>query len=88
MVGQHSDDIDRLTAQYDEIRTELKGKMEAIAGEIQNTWHAIKNELERSSPVIGDLPYGDFVDDLPDPLLDTNRKYLDQMAYYKAFQRK
>ena len=88
VAGDYSEDIDRLSAQYEEIRSELKGRLSAIGDEVRNLWQAIGDELSGASPGIGDLPQGVMVDDMPGPLLDTTRGYMEQMLAYKSFQGK
>jgi hypothetical protein len=88
--SEHWGEIRELRAQYDRIAKEAKEALAEISERTKEIWDEIKDDLEEFMPDIEDypIPEGREANELPDPLFDSQRDYMEQLGVYKAFQGK
>jgi hypothetical protein len=87
---RYQEEIDSLEAEYDEIRRQFETQMEAYSTRLADVWRAIRSDLDAEMPDISNypVPEADEAGEDEEPLYDSQRDYLDQLAYYKEFQGK
>src|SRR5262249_40895137 len=90
IVSRYETEVNELEKEYQKIREQFEGKMQSIQKRTAKLWHSIRDDLEKQKLTIdgSDIPEAEFADELPDPLLDSERNYFEQLAVYKKFQGK
>ena len=86
ILEPYSGQIAELREEWNTIQAEVEEKVQDVSSRIQELWHAITSDLNTESRYELDPPKGEIVEDIPDPLLDTARDYLDQIQAYKKFK--
>jgi hypothetical protein len=88
--NEHWEEIEELRARYARIAEAANEALADISARTKEIWEEIKDDLEEHEPDIEDypIPEGREADELPDPLFDSTRDYMEQLAVYKAFQGK
>jgi hypothetical protein len=86
VLGWHLDEIADLRTKYAQISKQITELLEDFNNEVRELWHTIQQELEDDKPTIVELPEPYEAHEIDNPLFDSERDYLEQIACYKAFQ--
>jgi hypothetical protein len=87
-MAPHRRTLGILRTQYEEIRQEVRGRLDPILSQVQAIYRQVEGGLQGSAPSIEDypLPEGAEADEPDDVLFDSRREYEDQIGHYKRFQ--
>lgn len=90
IIAPHQEQLDRLAADYEEIRQEFTARVEAIQTEVTQLWQAISDSMEEEAPDMDSypIPEAEAARELDGALYDSERDYVDQIEAYKLFQGK
>jgi hypothetical protein len=87
---EHSDDIETLKAEWDEIVEDYQAQLERWRRRAESFYHGITCSLEAETPDLDDIemPEPAEGDEDEDPLFDSTRDYVEQIDRYKQHQDK
>jgi len=86
--SEHWKEIERLRDEYNKIAKSSKKALEEISEKTKEIWEKIQADLEENEPGVEDylIPEGRIAEELPDPLFDSQRDYMEQLEVYKAYK--
>lgn len=90
VLAPHLVAISALQREYEQIVAEFDKRMESYGERITTLWAQIERELKDEMLDIADfpIPEASFASERSDPLYDSGREYVEQIASYKGFQGK
>jgi len=89
VILNHALELDKLKSDYKKFQEEIAGRMEELNQQARELYDRIADDLQEFAPDPAEvvLPHALDVEELSDPLFDTERDYLDQIRAYKNFQK-
>jgi hypothetical protein len=88
--NRHTENIAKIEQLIKDINEAAQDKAEKLKELVNDTFDAMETDFEDEKPDLDDypLPEPDPLGDQMEPLFDSNRSYMDQLDYYKQFQKK
>ncbi len=88
IAQQYENQIAVLRNKYEDIRARFEAEVQGIAEQVEEVWHAIREEMMEDAPEEVDVPVAQIDDDMAwdDPLYDSERSYEEQLESYQKFK--
>jgi len=90
IVDDHEEEIDALREEYNSLAKEFSEKFKNLKERKEKVWQAIRSELEERMPDMAEYPIPESEErmDAQEPLYSSKRHYLEQINFYKDYQKK